>query len=336
MPVATSKGPPLLSAEVTQAIRDELLGLVQGARLGVGLEGVALAALSGPSRVLPEGKPSLCAALTFLAFASAGRRESLEAVPAVAAMELLMAACELIDDIEDGEVAPPGDRRTCGRTLETVYTLLMLCHAAIARLAERGVPSDRVVRAMRAIDALAMDAMRGQVRDMELEGLSPVTVEEAVLVSGLKSASLVRCAAEVGACVGTSNEEEVALYAQFGWHLGLLMQLMNDIAAVWPGSVGKSDLRLRKKTLPVVFALDLPPESSPHARRVQRYYAQDTDAPASEDEVKEALWRCGAIHYTWMRAAIEKAHAERVGRALAAKASGDWPLARLLAQEKIR
>jgi len=314
---------------VTREIGAEILALVRAAQLGENLEGVVIKALSGPNRVLPEGKTSLCAALTSLSYSSASGVESIQVVPAVAAMEMLLAAYDIVDDIEDEEVDPRGDRRSLGHSLEAISTLLLLCHVAISRLEERGIPLYRVLRGLRVFDRLCVDAVRGQTRDVDLEGCTETTIEDSLNTSRLKSASLIRCATELGACLGSDEDAVIDLYARFGWHLGLALQLMNDVEAVWPRGPAKSDIRLRKKTLPVVYALNIPGRSNRHVNVVRAYYAE-TESVVSEEEVKSALWHCGAIHYTWAVAAREKARALRVAQTLSAMANGRWALAGLL------
>ena len=240
-----------------------------------------------------------------------------------------MATGDLIDDIQDDETPVPDDRHSVGRVLETVSNLLMLCYASFGRLADRGVSAPRIVSAMRIFGLSGVDALKGQNHDMGLELRRDVSMEESLNASRLKSASLTRCAAGVGASLGTDNAAEIDLYAQFGWHYGLAAQLMNDIAAIWPGTTGKSDLRLGKKTLPIAFALNLPKQSSVHARRVQAYYDSNGSSRPSEGELKWSLWRCGAIHYTWIVAARERARAERICRTLSG-GSLNLPMGRLL------
>ena len=150
-------------------------------------------------------------------------------------MEMLMAAGDVIDDIQDDEAALPRDRRSLGQVLETVALLLMLCHSAIQRVAERGAPAHRAMAALRRLDSLGVDALRGQARDMELESRSSIPVAESLTAAALKSGSPTRCAAEVGAALGSDDDAEVDLYGRLGWHLGLTGQLTNDVAAVWPG-----------------------------------------------------------------------------------------------------
>jgi geranylgeranyl diphosphate synthase type I len=165
---------------------------------------------------------------------------------------------------------------------------------------------------------------------MDMESATSVSIHESVLVSSLKSASLVRCAAELGTCIATDNADEVELHARLGWHLGLALQLLNDAAAVWPGDNQKSDIRLHKKTLPVSFALNISSDSSQHSQLVKLYYEGGAEVPVQEGEVRWALWRCGAIHYTWMVAAGERAKAAKISRILEEMGSQSQALSRLL------
>jgi hypothetical protein len=68
------------------------------------------------------------------------------------------------------------------------------------------------------------------------------------------------CACAVGALFGGGNAEQVERLRRFGVHLGLAFQHMDDLLGIWgdPAVTGKSvysDLRSRKKSLPIVAAL---------------------------------------------------------------------------------
>jgi geranylgeranyl diphosphate synthase type I len=75
-----------------------------------------------------------------------------------------------------------------------------------------------------------------------------------------KTAALMACACSIGAIhVGAAPELAMGL-AGFGAHAGLAFQLTDDLLGIWgaPEVTGKpvrSDLRTRKKSLPVVAAL---------------------------------------------------------------------------------
>ena len=311
----------MLPGHVVEAVKRELLDVVRSAALTQKSGQVLEGHLSGADRVLPEGKANLCTAVTLLSFASAAQNTSLMALPAAAAMEILAATGDLVDDIQDGDIDLLDDRRKLGRAVGNVSLLIMLAHLALSRLTDTGVAPDRVVKAYRTVDSLLIDSLQGQAMDLDMESQRDVTMEESLKVSGMKSASMVKCAAVLGASLGTDDPEELDLYGRFGWHFGMMLQLMNDVGAVWPRASGdNSDLRLRKKTLPVVYATAGAGAGNGHDRRVIQAYSESEETTSiDEGALKWALWRSGAIHYTWMVAAREKAKALRIARTFAGK-----------------
>src|SRR2546430_17669424 len=79
-------------------------------------------------------------------------------------------------------------------------------------------------------------------------------------MSGGKTATLLRCACELGAVHGGGAPAQVLALKRFGWHLGVAFQLVDDLLGIWgdPEMTGKptlADLRAGKKTVPVVAAL---------------------------------------------------------------------------------
>jgi geranylgeranyl diphosphate synthase type I len=323
----------MLPGHVVRAVKRELLDVVRSAALTQESEQAIVGYLSGPDRVLPEGKANLCTAVTLLSYASAAQNTSLVALPAAAAMEILAATGDLVDDIQDGDIDLLDDRRSLGRAVGNVSLLIMLAHLALTRLTETGVEPARVVKAYRTIDSLLIDSLQGQAMDLELESHRDVTIWESLKVSGMKSASMVKCAAVLGAGLGTDDPEEMDLYGRFGWHFGMMLQLMNDVGAVWPKASGNnSDLRLRKKTLPLVYATSGAGGGDGRDRHmIQAYSESEETTSVDEGTLKWALWRSGAIHYTWMVAAREKAKALHIARIFASKGEHGRYLETLLA-----
>lgn len=290
------------------------------------LRRLAFGALVKPGRLLARRSASMPVTLTLLSFSVAAQGEPSDAMQAAAAMELLMAAGDLIDDVQDDEGPDICDRRTAGEVLEVLSLLLLLSHDCIAASTDAGIPANRVLRALRTLDQLGIAAIRGQHLDMRLECATAVSTELALECTHLKAASLTRCATEIGAVLGTDDERIVELLARFGWHFGILAQLMNDITAVWPGETDKSDIRLRKKTLPIVFSLSDKALCAESQDLVRTYYESRDGCEISEASVRKAIWRCGGIHYSWFIGTIEKAHAAQISREIRQVRPGNWSL----------
>ena len=120
----------------------------------------------------------------------------------------------------------------------------------------------------------------GQGSDLTFEKRDDVTLAECLEMAGDKTAALMACACSIGAVRLGARTLAMAL-AGFGAHVGLAFQLTDDLLGIWgaPEVTGKpvrADLRARKKSLPVVAALNgqragrrtaNPPRRSPAADR---------------------------------------------------------------------
>jgi geranylgeranyl diphosphate synthase type I len=116
------------------------------------------------------------------------------------------------------------------------------------------------VWAARALSAAVQRLIAGQGSDLAFEHRNDVSLPECLAMAGDKTAALMACACSIGAIqVGAPPQLAMGL-AAFGAHAGLAFQLTDDLLGIWgaPEVTGKpvrSDLRARKKSLPVVAAL---------------------------------------------------------------------------------
>jgi geranylgeranyl diphosphate synthase type I len=95
---------------------------------------------------------------------------------------------------------------------------------------------------------------------MAFESLNGVTVDRCLAMEAGKTGALLGCAASIGAVLASAPEKTVVALREFGIQLGLAFQAVDDLLGIWgdPSRTGKpawSDLRSRKKTLPVAAAL---------------------------------------------------------------------------------
>ncbi|MEZ4512678.1 MAG: polyprenyl synthetase family protein [Chloroflexota bacterium] len=206
-------------------------------------------------------RPVLC---LLICQAAGGNWE--QAVPAAAAIEILHNFSLVHDDIED--ISPTRRGRPTVWTLwgkplaiNTGDAMFALAHLALARLADRGVDTARVVRALRRFDEVCVQLTQGQHADMSFETRSEVGVNEYIEMITGKTAVLISLCAELGALVAGCDDETIAHYATFGRNIGLAFQVIDDILGIWGDEalIGKStstDITTKKKTLPVLFGLE--------------------------------------------------------------------------------
>jgi geranylgeranyl diphosphate synthase, type I len=182
-----------------------------------------------------------------------------KAVPAAVAVEFVHNFSLLHDDIMDGDT-----ERRHRPTAWTVYGVgaAILAGDALLALAQdlllEGPQSS--VRASRCLSAAVQRLIAGQGADLAFERRDDVSVTECLDMAGDKTAALIACAASIGALYVGGPAATAKSLASFGAHAGLAFQLTDDLLGIWgaPEVTGKpvrSDLRARKKSLPVVAAV---------------------------------------------------------------------------------
>jgi geranylgeranyl diphosphate synthase, type I len=181
-------------------------------------------------------------------------------VAAAAAVELVHNFSLVHDDIMDGDT-----ERRHRPTAWAVFGVgaAILAGDALLVLAQDMLlegPAPQGLWAARCLSASVQRLIAGQGADLAFERRDDVTLDQCLEMAGDKTAALMACACSIGAIyVGAPAELAMGL-AGFGAHAGLAFQLTDDLLGIWgaPEVTGKpvrSDLRTRKKSLPVVAAL---------------------------------------------------------------------------------
>jgi geranylgeranyl diphosphate synthase type I len=232
-------------------------------------------------------RPVIC----LLANEAAGG-EFQQALPAAAAVEIIHNFSLAHDDIEDED-----DVRRHRQTLWKVWGvpqaltvgdgLFALAHVALERLLERGVSPSRFLSAMAVLDRCCISLIEGQYLDLSFEGRAEVHEGEYLEMVGGKTAALLGCATELGALLATDDPEVVDHFRRFGAYLGFAFQMADDILGIWgdPRQTGKpcgSDIVRRKKTLPVVYALE-------HCHGFRELYSAEGDGLGTVLDVLDRL-----------------------------------------------
>ncbi|MER6945761.1 polyprenyl synthetase family protein [Nonomuraea sp. NPDC000554] len=207
--------------------------------------------------VTAGGGKALRPALAVLSARAAGAERALAAA---AAVELVHAFSLLHDDIMDGD-----RMRRHRRAAWTVFgqPAAILAGDALLSLAGELLLEDSCpgrVSAARCLATATRRLIAGQALDLEFERRDDVSLDECRHMSAHKTGALLACACSIGAIAVDAPAALVASLAAFGAEVGLAFQLADDLLGIWgsPAATGKpvlSDLRARKKSLPVVAAL---------------------------------------------------------------------------------
>ncbi len=258
--------------------------------------------LDGPGA--PSGK-RMRPLLGLLAYASiAGDHRP--ALPGAAAVELGHNFSLVHDDIEDGD-RERHHRPTVWalhgvpQAINTGDMLFSLSRMALHRLTDLGFSDARVLRLMRLYDETCVALCEGQYIDIATsESDGEMSVELYFDMIGRKTAALIAASIAAGAILATDDENVIGRYRGFGWALGIAFQLNDDLLGIWgqEQATGKepSDLLRRKKTLPVIYAIERADVDD--RAKVHALYRGGDPTEAEVADVMAILDRTGARDYT--------------------------------------
>lgn len=216
-----------------------------------------------------------------------------EAIPLCASLQFFMAAGDVFDDIEDNDSPLSlSSRYGTAITNNIATTLLVLGEKAISRLKDRNVDDRTIVRILDAINSYYLIACTGQHKDLSCGKKIDISEDDYLDILSLKSASQIECASYTGALLATENKDLLDIFKEFGYSLGMMAQITNDIA----GIISKKDLVNKKITLPVIFALSQSEE--PVRNQLERYYRNKSDDEITIEQISYILSNSGAVHYT--------------------------------------
>jgi len=240
-------------------------------------------------------RPTLCL-LACRALGGHHRR----ALPAAAAVEFVHNYSLIHDDIQDDD-----RERRHRATVWSVWgkpqainagtAMRMLANSALRRL---DIPLSRQAHLHYLLDEATIRLIEGQYLDISYEGRFDITVADYVDMVGGKTASLFGCALEIGSAMASEDTAGVNAFREFGWNLGMAFQVRDDMLGIWgsteeTGKPSCNDIRRRKKTLPVVHALQR--ATGPQREELLRYYGGRSEDAESVDRVLAVLNSVGSF-----------------------------------------
>lgn len=273
-------------------------------------------------------RPSLC----MLACEAAGGEPS-RALHAAAAIELVHNFSLVHDDIQDRD-----EKRHHRPTVWNVWgdaqainagdALLALSHIALLRSVEDGVSPETTLEAARLLDERTLEMVEGQVMDLEFEGSSNVDLSAYLQMIEKKTGALFDCVLRVGVMMAGADPNVTERLGRCGRLLGLTFQIRDDMLGIWgaenrTGKETAADVRRKKMTLPIVFALSS--ADAVDRDEIARIYAKPSVSDDGVSAVLRVLERTGAHQYCAGLAAEKTAEAmkELAAAGLTGTAAGE-------------
>ncbi|MEU6812550.1 polyprenyl synthetase family protein [Streptomyces sp. NPDC046831] len=221
-------------------------------------------------------------------------------VAAAVAVELVHTFSLLHDDIMDGDATRR--RRPAVWKAYGTGPAVLAGDALFALAVETLAAAPGGAAGVRLLSAALADLVRGQADDLLFAarpylGPDRVRPEAYRALAVHKTGSLLGCAAALGAVLGGAPAATADALDRAGRHLGVAFQIVDDVLGLWgdPAVTGKpvhADLRERKKTFPVLAALDSP---GPAARRLAALLESAGDPAEAAALIEAAGGRTAAL-----------------------------------------
>src|SRR6266480_2130034 len=217
------------------------------------------------------------------------------ALPAAAAVELTHNFTLIHDDIEDSD-AERRHRATLWKlwgipqAINTGDGMFALARLTLWGVLDEGVEGAIAARLGAVLDHACLVLAGGQYLDISFEERQDISVAAYVDMISRKTAALMACAAQMGAMLGTENEEAIERLRSAGHALGIAFQVRDDLLGVWAttaelGKTPAGDVYRRKKSLPFLHALE-------HAEANDQRYLREVFQQGTEvtsEQVEEVL-----------------------------------------------
>jgi geranylgeranyl diphosphate synthase type I len=217
------------------------------------------------------------------------------ALPAAAAVELAHNFTLLHDDIQDGDV-----ERRHRPTVWSVWgipqailvgdALFAMARIHLWKVLDEGVEPATALRLAKLFDVALLRLTEGQHLDMSFEQQRQISLSSYEEMISRKTASLMGCATEMGALLGTHDQTMINSMARFGHALGLAFQVRDDIQGIWAteaesGKLPAGDIYRRKKSLPILHAFQYAQPTD--QQTIVKIYTQD--APITREQAQDLL-----------------------------------------------
>ena len=251
---------PSVEDEMRRHLKDTvgpaLPGLRQMLEYALGLDSAGSPSTTRGKRVRP-----LLLLLSVIATGGNWRR----AIPAAVATEMIHNFSLIHDDIEDHDETRRGAPSLWAKwgipqAINTGDSVFILAFSELETLKKIHSPGGYQA-AQSILNAAVVSLTNGQYEDLAGSERPAITMAEyRHLIEG-KTAALMKASTELGATLGGGSAREIVALCDFGRALGLAFQIHDDLLGIWgkqeqTGKSTSSDLLNRKKSFPIVFALE--------------------------------------------------------------------------------
>lgn len=241
--------------------------------------------------------PSLCCETL------GGKKQQAASIELV--LNLACAALSLLDDIEDGDLDKElwanlkigAKAPRFGSDIAANVSTGLIFSASLALSALEQSASHAALPIRHEFDRTMLQMCAGQHADLTC--FEP-SLEQCWQIAKAKSGLLFSWACWAGARLVTEDETSLNHFRQFGQQFGMIVQIRDDIADLWPNKGKSSDLTTERWSLPVAVAMSVMPQEGRH--RLHHFLQLAATEPGASAAAREMIFESGALLYLTIEA----------------------------------
>lgn len=218
-------------------------------------------------------------------------------IPIITAWNLLRHAARLLDDIEDGDVKVRRIPEPISLNIST--GILFTVGEILNSLEFLGMQAQASHDIRHKFNKELLKVCSGQ--HLDLRQTTP-SLEECWQIAGSKSGAFLGLICWAGGRVANANPKQLDTYYQFGYNLGLLDQIKDDLADLWTDDTHYSDLRNGHfNSLAVGYAYSVLPSND--RDKLLDYLVNSSNSLEDEKEARQLIIGSGAGVYLTVQSA---------------------------------
>ncbi|WP_019850765.1 polyprenyl synthetase family protein [Desulfitobacterium sp. PCE1] len=245
----------------------------------------------------PGGKQYPWGSLLFSVGDVFGGRQEIILHGAVA-MELYGLAADIFDDIEDQDNDQlPWRTVPAAQAINTANLILFLSFKALAAINEHS----HYRQAHEIFHTMGITACHGQNQEFLAEEQEVIPLDQYFDTVRKKSGALTAGACKLAAVLAGGDAGLIHDLEKLGQNLGIISQIKNDLQDLFRVET-KSDVRLGKKTLPLVYLADVLKQNKGKAEELYQLCSPTRQkgpefGPAEKERLRRFIIQEGAAHY---------------------------------------
>jgi geranylgeranyl pyrophosphate synthase len=183
-----------------------------------------------------------------------------DADPVALAWLIFYVAAQLMDSVEDSDDPDPWwDKIGVGGALNVASGLFFCANIILSELFQKKIKRDVVMKVIQSFNRHLLLMCNGQHFDLTIKAK---TLDDYWKIAKHKSGGFFGLVCEAGTLLGTQSDDLLSLYHLFGYHLGMLIQILDDLEdwysfALDPES--SAAIKNISNTLPVIYAMEVLP-----------------------------------------------------------------------------